>query len=68
MLGDDVIFLARFTDGWQVRAAGCSRPTPTRPSRDCRSGHRLAQALFVSYLAMIGIVLIAIFLIAVAGR
>lgn len=29
---------------------------------------RLARALFVSYLAMIGIVLIAIFLIAVAGR
>lgn len=28
VLGDDVIFLARFTDGWRVRAAGCSRADP----------------------------------------
>lgn len=32
-LGSDTIFLARFTDGWRVTAAGCT-PQPGRPY-DC---------------------------------
>jgi hypothetical protein len=37
VLADDVLFLARFADGWKVTAAGCE-PQPDDEPYDCEIG------------------------------